>query len=300
MITTSAKWFIGTAVVGAVLAAAYGWSTGGDGLGPVTMGYKGGVGDHLGYGVLVATAFMSALLGSVAVATRDADSEALAQVAGRPDMPAPDVPAGPAYWPAIAAFGVGLAAVGLVVSNVLFVGGLIVAGVSTLEWAVLTWADRATGDRSVNRDLRNQLMYPFEVPLLGALGVAALVASVSRILLASSADAAVWVAMGLAVSVLGLGTLVAVRPASSSNLAAAVLTGAALVTLVGGIVSGASGERTFHSLEEEKAHEASDHGGEAPNPPRVRIPGATGIGESSTGAGPVAPPTSQTTEEDAG
>ena len=52
MITTGSKWFFGLGVVLLVLAAAYGWTTGGNGLGPLTAGYKGGVGDHFGYGIL--------------------------------------------------------------------------------------------------------------------------------------------------------------------------------------------------------------------------------------------------------
>ena len=39
MFTTGSKWFFGLGAVSFVLAAAYGWSTGGDRLGPVTAGY---------------------------------------------------------------------------------------------------------------------------------------------------------------------------------------------------------------------------------------------------------------------
>ena len=45
MITTGSKWFFGLGFVSLVLAAAYGWTTGGNGLGPLSLGYKGGVGD---------------------------------------------------------------------------------------------------------------------------------------------------------------------------------------------------------------------------------------------------------------
>ena len=63
MITTGSKWFFGLGFVTFALAAAYGWTTGGNGLGPLTVGYKGGVGDHFGYGVLVTGAVVSLLLG---------------------------------------------------------------------------------------------------------------------------------------------------------------------------------------------------------------------------------------------
>jgi hypothetical protein len=38
MITTSAKWFFGLGIYCFVLAAVYGWSTGGNVLGPVSLG----------------------------------------------------------------------------------------------------------------------------------------------------------------------------------------------------------------------------------------------------------------------
>jgi hypothetical protein len=53
MFTTGSKWFLGLGFFSLVLAAAYGWSTGGTGLGPVSAGYNGGVGDHLGYTMLL-------------------------------------------------------------------------------------------------------------------------------------------------------------------------------------------------------------------------------------------------------
>ena len=77
MITTGSKWFFGLGFVSLVLAVAYGWTTGGNGVGPLTMGYKGGVGDHFGYGILVCSGLVSLFLGSVVIATRDAEAEAL-------------------------------------------------------------------------------------------------------------------------------------------------------------------------------------------------------------------------------
>ena len=53
MITTAAKWFFGLGLVSFVLAVVYGYSTGGNRLGPLTAGYYGGVGDHLGYTLLI-------------------------------------------------------------------------------------------------------------------------------------------------------------------------------------------------------------------------------------------------------
>ena len=56
MFTSGFKFFfgIGTALVTA--GVLYGYTTGGNHVGPVSLGWKGGVGEHIGYGVLVAVA----------------------------------------------------------------------------------------------------------------------------------------------------------------------------------------------------------------------------------------------------
>ena len=52
-----------------------------------------------------------------------------------------------------------------------------------VEWMVLAWSDRATGDPETNRLVRNRIMAPFEVPLAGFLVVAGSVVAFSRLLL---------------------------------------------------------------------------------------------------------------------
>ena len=105
MFTTGSTWFLGLGAVSFVLAAAYGWSTGGDRLGPVTAGYWGGVGDHLGYTLLVSIGLAATFLGLVALVTRDANPSALAELAGTDEAPPAVPPAAVAYWPVVGAFG---------------------------------------------------------------------------------------------------------------------------------------------------------------------------------------------------
>src|SRR4029450_12488482 len=124
MITTGSKWYFGFGFLALVFAAAYGWTTGGNGLGPLSLGYKGGVGDHFGYGLPRAGPAIRFFPGGVLPATRDAEAEAAAQVAGTETVPAV-IPAGTSYWPPIAAFGVVLLVIGLVSEAVLGVFGLI-------------------------------------------------------------------------------------------------------------------------------------------------------------------------------
>jgi hypothetical protein len=243
MITTGAKWFLGLGAVSFVLAAAYGWSTGGTLLGPVTAGYWGGVGDHLGYMLLVSTGLAATFLGVISLATRDASPSALAELAGTDEAPAAVAPAHLAFWPVVGAFGAALVVLGLVVSNVLFVAGFFVLLAALVEWMVLAWSDRATGDPDTNRLIRARVMAPFEVPLAGFLLVGGSVVAFSRLLLTSSELGAVGVAVVLGVSVLAVGSFIATRPTVSPNAIAGVLTVLALGIVAAGVLAAARGER---------------------------------------------------------
>lgn len=272
MFTTGSKWFFGLGLVSLVLAAAYGWSTGGNGLGPVTGGYKGGVGDHLGYTILLSIAGAGLFLGLVAVATRDAAPSALAELAGTDEAPREVAPAHLAYWPVVAAFGVGLVVLGLVISNVMFVVGLFVLLGALVEWMVLAWSDRATGDPETNRLIRSRVMGPFEVPLAGFLMVGGTVIAFSRLLLTSSQMGAVAVATLLAVVVLAVGVLFATKPRLSPNVIAGVLALCAVGVVAAGVASAARGERIIEHPEEAPGEEGD---GLEPNIPAGTEPATT-------------------------
>jgi hypothetical protein len=259
MVTTGSKWFFGLGFVTLVLAAAYGWTTGGNGLGPLTIGYKGGVGDHFGYGILLSTALVSIALGVVATASRDAEAEAVADVAGTDTVP-PVTPAGTSYWPPVAAFGAALVVVGLVSDSLLFIVGLVVLGVVLVEWAVQAWADRATGDAATNRRIRNALMNPIEYPAAGVIVLAVLALAFSRVFLTLSSEAAVWVALVAGVVVIALGFLVASRPKISPNVVVGLLVAGALVVIGVGIAGGVAGPREFEEHEEEGEHGSEGEG----------------------------------------
>jgi hypothetical protein len=257
MITTGSKWFYGLGFVTLVLAAAYGWTTGGNGLGPLTMGYKGGVGDHLGYGLLVTAAIVSLLLGFVVTAVRDADAESVAQVAGTETVPAV-TPAGSSYWPAAAAFGVALAVIGLVSSTVLLVFGLIVLGIVLVEWTVQAWADHATGDPETNRRIRSRVMNPIEFPAAAALILGVVAIAFSRVFLTFSAETTVWIGVGITAVIVAGAFLVASRPSISSNVVVGLVMVAALAIVAVGVAAGVAGPREFHHPEEgEETHEGA-------------------------------------------
>ena len=215
-------------------------------IGAITLGYKGRVGDHFGYSVLITFAFSSLFLGLIIVALRDADPEAEAQLLGTDTVPEVPPPTTSNYWPIVGAFSIGALVLGLVVGKTLVVIGLVGLVVTILEWGIRTWADRATGDPEVNRAIRNRLMYPVEVPVIAVLGVGLFVFSISRVLLALPKGGS-YVVFGLVPAVvLGAGWLIAVRPKVSSSVLAALLLVGGLAVLAGGVFGAVHGERKFH------------------------------------------------------
>jgi hypothetical protein len=260
MITTGSKFFYALAGVLLLAAFVYGYSTGGGGVGPVSFGYKGGVGDHLGYGILLTAAVAAAFTGFCTTAFRDADPETSTEVLGTDGLPPAPAP-GASYWPVVGAFGVALVIVGIVLNNVFFVAGLIALGAVAVEWTMQAWSERATGDPAVNREIRNRIMLPIEVPVAGALIIAVVVVGYSRMFLAVSKLGAVWAALAIAAIVFGLGALLSSRPRIRTDLVAGLVALAAVVTIGFGVFGAVAGEREFHDLGEE-GHEsegAGDH-----------------------------------------
>jgi hypothetical protein len=249
MITTGSKWYFGFGFLALIFAAAYGWTTGGNGLGPLSLGYKGGVGDHFGYGLLVAAAAVSFFLGVVVTAVRDADAVAVAQVAGTETVPAV-IPAGTSYWPPIAAFGVVLLVIGLVSEAVLVVFGLIVLGIALVEWTVQAWADHATGDPETNRRIRNKVMNPIEFPLAGALALGVIAVSLSRLFLTFTANQTVLAGIVVTTLIVIAAFWVASRPHISSNVVVGLVVAGAVAIIAIGVAGAVSGPREVHEEEE--------------------------------------------------
>jgi hypothetical protein len=285
MITTGSKFFYAVAGVLLLAAVVYGYATGGGEVGPLSLGYKGGVGDHLGYGILLAAAAASAFAGFCTTAFRDADPEAGAALLGTEAPPAV-APASTSFWPVVGAFGVALVVVGVVLNNVFFVAGLIALAAVAVEWTMQAWADRATGDPAVNREIRNRIMLPIEVPVAGALIVLVVVLGYSRVFLAVSKLGAVWVALAIAVLVFGIGSLLSFRPRIRTDLVAGLLAVAAVVTIGAGIFGAVAGEREFehhgeeHSEDDAGSGEDADSEGVGEETPEDAEAGAAGAEEN--------------------
>ena len=133
------------------------------------------------------------------------------------------------------------------------------------EWTMTAWADRATGDAETNEQLRDQLMGPFEVPLLGLLGGGIFVLAMSRIMLATSEIGAVVIGAIVAVIILGTAVLITQRPRLSKNLVTGLVGIIAIGVLAGGVWGAVEGTREIEHHEEEHHEESSteDHSDES-------------------------------------
>lgn len=267
MITKGSRFFFGVAVLAYVGAIVYGLSTGGHVFGVFSFGYKEGVGEHLGYTVLMGLAVTSAALGFIVLAMRDADPEAEAQILHLDHVPPAESVNRTNFWPIVAAFSLGAMAVGLVVGSQLFVAGCIGLGIVIVEWGIRNWADRRTGDPEVNREIRNRIMYPIEIPVGALLCIAVMVGLVSRILLATSKEGSAGVAIVVAVVVLLVATLIATKPRLSANLIAALLLLGGIAVLAGGITAASIGPRDFEEHHDEREYQQPPVGGELPETP---------------------------------
>lgn len=261
MTTTASKLFLGAAAAALLSAWAYGWGTGGGLTGVMLFGLLGGVGELAGYTVLSVVALVMLGLGTATSLLRDADPETQAAAARLEAAPAVSVPAAPSYWPVLGALSVVVAIVGLVASPVLFVIGALGGLLVTLEWMVSAWSERATGDAAINKEIRNRLMYPIEIPVGGALVIVVLVVSISRVLLTLDRNVASTIAIVIGALITAGAFLVAYRPKLSRNAIATMLAVGALVIIGGGIWAASDGPREFHHHGEEAEHEGGTETG---------------------------------------
>lgn len=275
MFTTGSKWFFGMAGASLLAALVYGGATNPSEVkmatftGVLTLGYKGGVGDHIGYAILLGIAGAAAFLGATLAAFRDADVEAEAALLAVDTVPEVTAPPQGSYWPVIGAFGAGTLVVGLATSSALVMLGIVVLVAVAFEWALAAWSDRATTDPAVNRAARRRVMMPFEVPILGALGIAVFVLALSRILLAVSDVGVYFIFGGLASAVLIVAFILSARPQPNPSVVAAVCVVGALAVLAGGVVSAVVGPRDIEPHEPEgEEHEGAPA---APGAPVVLV-----------------------------
>lgn len=250
MFTWGSKFLFALSAVGILGAVVFGLVTGGDPLGVISAGYKGGVGNHFGYAMFLFAAATSFTLGCVAVISRDGDAEAMADLVGVETAPAVTPPADPAPWGILTAFGIASLIVGLAGSTAFFYLGFAILFVAGAQWLVQAWSDRASGDPEVNRVIRNRTIGPFEVPLLGTLGIAVVVIGMSRIFLAVPSGTWSVIAGTIATVLVFGGAVILSKVEVKRSVMSGIIALGAVAVIAGGIVGSAVGERDFHHGEE--------------------------------------------------
>ena len=276
MLTPGFRLFFGFALAAVASAAVYGVASGSAGeteyfavlnvetwVGVLSLGYKGGIGDHVGYVALMAFAVLSALVALFLVAFRDADAESVGELTGDDRIPEPQADLEANYWPAVAAFGLGAMIVGLATHATIFVIGLVIVGAAIFEWMLAAWADRATADPVVNRNLRNRIMRPVEYPgHRRPRGGGAGFGPVAGVLTVSKFSAVI-VAGVVATVIFLVAVVFAVAPKISRSAIAATVALMCAGVLIAGVVTAAVGSRDFHHKGPVSEHgeHADDHGG---------------------------------------
>ncbi len=264
MITTGAKFYFGLAAIALAGAVVFAWGSHGGLTGGLTGGMYGGLGDHTGYVVLGTAALVSLFVGGAIVAFRDADPEAQQAISRTDAVPEVPVPHHASYWPILGAAAAGCLVVGLVSSSLLFIFGVVLTIVVLFEWMVSAWSDRATGDPDVNRRIRNRLMNPIEVPVFGAIGVAAFVLCVSRVLLASSEHGSVIAAGVVAVVILASAVAYSASPKAGRTIVAVLCLVVGVGVIAGGIIGASTGSRTYEKHEADHISSTPDRRQPAP------------------------------------
>ncbi len=149
------------------------------------------------------------------------------------EVPRAPLPAGGA-WSATAAASIVLLLLGLVVGPLPAYFGIGLGLVTVAGWLARVSSD--TTGRQIN-------LLPVGIPVLGLFCIAALMFFMSRILLAVPEQASTLIALVVAVVILGVASLLALRPAIKASTAVAILGVSGVLMIAGGIVAAAAGER---------------------------------------------------------
>lgn len=237
--------------------------------GPLTVGWKGAVGNHTGYTIWLSMTVVAGFLAFLLVAFRDADPEAVAQVAHTESVPLTRAPAGASFLPVVGAFSLGVVAIGWVVNRTVFYAGLVLLASVVGTWTIRAWADRATGDDGINRQIYHRIIDPLRVPIVGAAIIAFVVLGLSRVLLAVPNKASSSVIFGVAAVVFFAAVVgVALLPKMNRAIIVGLLVVGALAVFAGGIYGIAAGPREVetHGSEHSEggATESHSEGGAEP------------------------------------
>lgn len=272
MFTTAFRFFAGLATFSLIAAFVSGFTSETQSpmnrvMGPLTLGWKGGIGNHFAYTIFVGVAVAAATLAGILIAFRDADPEAEAQVVHTESVPLTRAPAGVNYLPALGALAFVLLLIGAATES----GGLMYAAVATMivvafTWTLRTWAERATGDDHTNAELYHRFIDPFRVPVISILLIGLVAIGLSRVLLSVSKVGSVWVFGLVALLFFLVAVLLALKPSSAKWVTTAVVVLGAIAIIAAGIAGAVIGERDFEH-HDPAAHTTEGALGDAPGAP---------------------------------
>lgn len=227
MITTGSKLLYGLGTVTSVAAIVWFIANDGGVLGVVSLSF-----------LAVALFFLGAIASNVR------DGHVLStETAAHASSNAAQGSVGRSWFPFGTAFSVGMVAVGMVSSPGIFKVGICLLFAMLGEWLIKNWSDRASADAAYNEKVRAWVVHPLEIPVGGALLLAVIVLSFSRIMLSLSKESGPIIFAIAGALVLFAGSMISVRRGASRRVVGAIA-GVVLVALSGtGIALAIDGER---------------------------------------------------------
>ena len=208
-------------------------------------------------GLLTATS----LLTGITLFTRDGHASEGETSAATLDTPTSSM------WPLVGAAGFTLLLVGTITTPIVFILGIVAMLAALIEWTVQAWSERGSGDIAYNASIRQRLLNPIEYPLLAAIGIAVIIFSFSRVMLAINKDAGAltFILAASAISLVGL--LISVRPQLKKSIVLTIAVVAAVGLVGAGIASMGVGMRDElvvagqedHYVHKECGAERSEH-----------------------------------------
>ena len=215
----------------------------------------------LGAVALIGLVAATSLITGVALFTRDGHTPEGQTSAATVDTPIPSM------WPLVGAAGFALLLVGTITTPVVFIFGIVAMLAALVEWTVQAWSERGSGDVAYNASIRQRLLNPIEYPLLAAIGIAVIIFSFSRVMLAINKDAGAIVFIVAAAVVSVVGMLISLRPSLKRGIIGTIVVVAAVGLIGAGIASMGIGLREDlvvaaeedHYAHQECGAEKSDH-----------------------------------------
>ncbi|MFM8382979.1 MAG: hypothetical protein ACKOA6_13440 [Actinomycetota bacterium] len=199
MITTGSKLLYGLAAMATAVAIVWFVANDGGSIGVVAL-------------ASLATALL--FLGAMASFVRDGHVLST-DTAAHASSPAAQRAVGRSWWPLGTALALGTTVVGLVSNPGIFKVGVALTLAMTAEWMIQNWADRASADAGYNEKVRSWVVHPLEIPIAGALLLAIIVLSFSRIMLSLSKEAGPILFAVVGALILAVAAMVSVRRGTS-------------------------------------------------------------------------------------